>query len=235
MSTIYGANSLIEDLFVNLIVLVFAGVGLSMYWPALNAVRVLLFCNFWPRIDAQVTGKVKQETQRLYLNSMAEFRPGPASEWRPHVGGGGTEVRSYFNPFLKLSYHWQGKAYQADNQKFWNHHSNYTREEAQAVASETPKKNLTIRLNPNRPQDIYLGAQHFPWITAPLFFLTGGLLSTGAIGAFLNAKTDLLLLQLPLIANRSPWLFFVPVLSVAYLFNEALWLVMAKMKLPSRQ
>jgi hypothetical protein len=207
---------MLETILVNLVVLAFALGGLALWWMGINALRVLLLSNFWPRLEVQAQGRVEVTQSKRYIENTRDYRP-TSSESVSHqaLGGGEVTSRSY-QPVLNLRYQWRGQSYQTDNRDFWNHRSGYTQAEAQQLVDQARKKPLVVRLNPARPQEVFLGAGHFPWVFTPVFLLVGGLMATGAVGSLLDDLAELFKLSLPLIGDRTPFILVVPALSVLW-------------------
>lgn len=203
-----------------------------MFWPGLNAVRVLLLCLFWPRIQtSSVRGKLEVDSSKKYIPDAGEYHGSPDSEINHETfGRGGTVTTRSYRPVLNLSYTWQNHQYQADNQDFWNHRSGYTQQEAKNFIAQITRQPLTIRVNPVRPQELFLGARHFPWVLGPIFLIVGGLVLTGATGALVDDFFELIGVNLPLIADRSLAILVVPVGSLGFLVLEALQLIGVKLK-----
>jgi hypothetical protein len=207
---------MLETILVNLVVLAFALGGLALWWMGLNALRVLLFSPFWPRVEAQVRGRVEVSHSKRYIENTNDYRPSAGDSLSHQAFGGGEVTSRTYSPVLTLHYQYRGHTYQADNSDFWNHRSGYTEAEARACVTEAPKKPWTIRINPARPQEVFLGAGHFPWVFTPVFLLVGGLMATGAVGALLDDLAELFKLSLPLIGDRTPFILVVPALSVLW-------------------
>lgn len=214
---------MLENILVNLVVLTFAAGGLWLWGLGLNSLRVLLLSPFWPRLDVQAHGRVEVSRSKRYIENTRDYRPSGDERISHQALGGGEVTRSSYQPILSLRYQWQGKNYQSDNRAFWNHRSGYTRSEAEKYVAQARKTPISVRINPARPQEVFLGPSHFPWVFTPLWLLIGGLVATGGVGSLLDDLASALKLTLPRIADRSIFIVVVPVLSIIWLLWEILY------------
>lgn len=215
-----------EDFLVNLVVLGFAAGGLWLLYLGLNAWKVLLLSSLWPQVTARVRGRVETRVQQRQVRS--DYIPSGEDEVT-RDGWGDTKVTSRSHtPVLNLTYTWRGRPLQGDNRAFWNHRGGYTSGEARACVEKACTSPLTIRLNPARPQEIFLGAAHFPWIVSVLWILIGGPVATGGIGSLLRDLAKWAHYQEPLIlGDRSSFILAVPILSLLWLGAETLMSLLA--------
>lgn len=215
-----------EDFLVNLVVLGFAAGGLWMLYLGLNSWKMLLLSPFWPRVTASVKGRVETQVKQRQVSS--DYTPSGGDEVT-RDGWGDTKVTSRsYTPVLTLKYTWRGRLLQGDNRDFWNHRGSYTGAEADACVAKACTRPLTIRVNPARPEEIFLGPGHFPWILSVLWVLIGGPVATGGIGSLLRDLAKWVHYQEPLIlGDRSVFILVVPILSLLWLCAETLLSLLA--------
>lgn len=150
-----------EDLIVNsILLLLFLALAAVSLWVAVPNTVILLLQFFWPTVPATLKGESKRTvTQGKHTRYVRDHDTGEY-EWDTRKG---TTVS--WEPRVQVHYAWKGQSFHKDNQDSWNHRMHYTEKSSgKAMQRFFAQRPYPVKVNPQRPGQLFLGLHQFPWL-----------------------------------------------------------------------
>ncbi len=135
-----------------------------------------------------------------------------------------TLTTRYYYPLLRFTYSHAGEIIQTDNLAPYNRKFIYfNREQAQAVLDQFAySKPFSIRYNPHKSGEVFLGREHFPYWWA-IIQTVGGLFFTLAFTITVEFVLGQLGLEEPRLGDRVISIYIIPMLVLLYWLGTVIY------------
>jgi hypothetical protein len=218
---------MLSDLLMQAVMAAVMVFGLWLLYLGLEKWRVLLASIFWPRTAAHLHDKhvdvveVKSVHQGGAINRTRNMSVQQGAFYT-------TIIKKEYVPVIELRYRVGSKDYKTANSAHYNQRLfRINKDVAQALIDRyTFDSIITVPYNPKRPEEIFLGAAHFPFIRACIQSLAGLAISMGGVAITAEFLLGLFGIPEPLINGRSAFIYLVMLLACAYLLLSSItaWL-----------
>lgn len=202
-------------------VLVLALLGVWQLSEAIDKWRVLLSAGAWPQTEATLITKELTKEESTQLVNPDDHVGTPYYHEIDRNPLYNTLTTRYYYPLLRFTYLLDGTIIETNNLARYNRKFFYfNQEDAQAVLAAYPyQEPFMIAYHPQRPGEVFIGREHFPYIWT-IIQTVGGLFFTLAFSITVAFILEQFGIEEPRLGERAISVYLIPLaVFISFLFR----------------